>query len=160
MKIRTGFVTNSSSYASACVSIQSRELIELLKEYEDVVGPSGSFIGSIEKDTFTDYWDEGETGSWEENVPKTLNEVLDKFIDGLREQSDYRDPPEKKERLQSLIKVLEDQKQELTASIQKVEWWHNNESFDEFEPDGAREKSFIYNRRDRKSTRLNSSHRN
>ena len=36
MKIRTGFVTNSSSYSSAVIRIQSRKLASLLKEYEEL----------------------------------------------------------------------------------------------------------------------------
>ena len=34
MKIRTDFVTNSSSYSSVCITIESKELAQLLKKYE------------------------------------------------------------------------------------------------------------------------------
>ena len=34
MKVRSDFVTNSSSYSSVCIKIQNRALAELLQKYK------------------------------------------------------------------------------------------------------------------------------
>lgn len=141
MKIRTGFVTNSSSYSSAVISIESKELAALLKQYEGLLGAT---ILSDDK-TFAADWDEG-TDEICAMVPKTLDAVLDSLIEGF---SCVYDIP--KESRDALIQELETRKAELTASIRKVNWWYENYSYGEFEPDDARKKAFTYNRRSKKT---------
>ena len=53
MKIRMGFVTNSSSYSSLIITVRSKKLVEILKGYEC----SGSSV-FINEDTF-EFNDEG-----------------------------------------------------------------------------------------------------
>lgn len=153
MKIRTGFVTNSSSYSSAVINIQSKELVDLLKQYQQLFGTDeGLFYSTLGDDTFCAEWEEN-TDALGCNVPTTLNGVLDALIDGL---GDYRYDadnyvPQGGDSLQKLIQELEKRKQELTDSIKKVNWWYENYSSGEFEPDGARKKAFTYNRRSKKT---------
>ena len=66
MKIRTGFVTNSSSYSSAVITIQSKKFVTLLKEYEDVVGPDrlGGINGIIKGYTFSVICDDEQAPEW------------------------------------------------------------------------------------------------
>lgn len=142
MKIRTGFVTNSSSYSSAVITIQSKKFVTLLKEYEDVVGPGSLMDGRIKGYTFSAFWDEDYTPGWCEAVPKTLDQVLDRLIDGLEEQMEADGA-----RFQALIQELKDQKQVLTDSFQKVSWLYQNDSYGEFEPD-VRTTRFTYSKKD------------
>ena len=144
MKIRTGFVTNSSSYSSAVISIESKELAALLKQCEGLLGAT---ILSDDK-KFDAYWEEG-TNEICEMVPKTLDAVLDSLIKGF--SCLYDIPKESRDALDTLIQELEMRKAELTASIRKVDWWYENDSYGEFEPDDARKKAFTYNRRSKKT---------
>ena len=154
MKIRTGFVTNSSSYSSAVITIQSKKFVTLLKEYEDVVGPDrlGGINGIIKGYTFSVICDDEQAPEWCEKVPKTLDEVLDRLIGGLKEELENQEWLEEKDRadpahFQALIQALKDQKQVLTDSFQKVCWEYNNDSYDEFEPD-VRTTRFTYSKKD------------
>ena len=140
MKIRKGFVTNSSSYSSAAITIESKELAALLKQCEDFLGAD---IFSDEK-KFYALWDEG-TDEVCRMVPKTLDAVLDSLINGLP----YCELPH--DLGDALLEELKARKEELTASIKKVNWWFRDDSYDEFEPDDVRKKSFTYNRRSKKT---------
>ena len=143
MKIRTGFVTNSSSYSSVVIYIESKELAALLKQYEGELG--ATILGDDKK--FSADWDEG-TNEICAMVPKTLDAVLDSLIKGF---SCLYDIP--KESRDALIQELETRKTELTASIQKVNWWYENYSDGEFapDPDDARKKAFTYDQRSKKT---------
>ena len=143
MKIRTGFVTNSSSYSSAVITIQSKKFVTLLKEYEDLVGPGSLMDGTIKGYTFSAFWDEDYTPVWCGDVPKTLDKVLDRLITGLEEQMKEAD----RARFQALIQELKDQKQVLTDSFQKVSWLYQNDSYGEFEPE-VRTTRFTYSKKD------------
>ena len=141
MKIRKGFVTNSSSYSSAAITIESKELAALLKQCEDFLGAD---IFSDEK-KFYALWDEG-TDEVCRMVPKTLDAVLDSLINGLS-----CDPDLPYDAGHALIQELKARKEELTAAIQKVNWWFEDDGYDEFEPDDVRKKSFTYDRRSKKT---------
>lgn len=143
MKIRTGFVTNSSSYSSAVITIQSKKFVTLLKEYEDLVGPGSLMDGIIKGYTFSAFWDEDYTPGWCTNVPETLDQVLERLMDGLEEQMKEADGA----RFQALIQELKDQKQVLTDSFQKVSWLYQNDSYGEFEPE-VRTTRFTYSKKD------------
>lgn len=145
MKIRKGFVTNSSSYSSAVISIESKELAALLSQYKELFEDGNVFcMLDLDEKSFGGYWDE-QTDDWCREVPKTLDEVLDSLIyaierDGTGEQAE------------ALVKELNARKQELTASLRKVTWSFENDSYDEFEPgDGEKERNFTYNRRSKKT---------
>ena len=77
MKIRTGFVTNSSSYSSAVITIQSKKFVTLLKEYEDVVGPDrlGGINGIIKGYTFSVICDDEQAPEWCETRKSIFQDV-------------------------------------------------------------------------------------
>ena len=99
--------------------------------------------GIIKGRTFSASWDEDYTPCWCGDVPETLDQVLDRLIDGLKEQMEEADGA----RFQALIQELKDQKQVLTDSFQKVSWLYQNDSYDEFEPD-VRTTRFTYSKKD------------
>ena len=153
MKIRTDFVTNSSSYSSAVIRIQSRKLASLLKEYEELfmkIYDDGSIDKSVLfHDAYVRGWTfyvvQDEVADYWADTPTELNSVLDCLINGLGYY--HRTENQESERKQKeLLKELKAQKQKLTDSIQKVSWEFQDDSDGEFEVDGARVRTFTYDR--------------
>ena len=151
MKIRTGFVTNSNS--SAVIRIQSRKLASLLKEYEELfmkIYDDGSIDKSVLfHDAYVRGWTfyvvQDEVADYWADTPTELNSVLDCLINGLGYY--HRTENQESERKQKeLLKELKAQKQKLTDSIQKVSWEFQDDSDGEFEVDGARVRTFTYDR--------------
>ena len=134
MKIRTDFVTNSSSYSSVCISIQSKELADLLKKYKASrelrqLSVRGSRV-SVYEDEVADGW---------AGVPETLDELIDALISGMQRQAGSG--------LSALYQEMQEKKTELTASVQSAKWDFQDDSYGEFEAgDEDREGHFFYKR--------------
>ncbi|HIW94560.1 MAG TPA: hypothetical protein H9868_08505, partial [Candidatus Flavonifractor merdipullorum] len=79
MKIRTDFVTNSSSYSSVCITIESKELAQLLKKYEIQYDVLELSVRGSKTSVFND-----ESAFEWGNVPTSVNQVLDELMTSLR----------------------------------------------------------------------------
>lgn len=152
MKIRTGFVTNSSSYSSAAVSIQSQEIADLIRRYHTeheelflsclrVLNKDDQTSGNpftpdvyvvIKGDWVLASMHESASG-WD-RVPEKLNQVLDALIWGLGHVANSDGNND--EILEALQQEANSRRKELTDSIQSVEWEFNDGSYDEFVYDG------------------------
>lgn len=134
MKIRTDFVTNSSSYSSVCITIESKELAQLLKKYEiphDVqeLSVRGSKT-SVFNDEFALEW---------KNVPTSVNQVLDALMASLRAYHCAQ--------YDAFCEEVSTRKEELTGSLQSVRWEFEDDSSGDFEVDDEdREKRFTWSR--------------
>lgn len=115
MKIRTDFVTNSSSYSSVCITIESKELAQLLKKYEIQLGvPELSVRGSktsVFNDEFALEWG---------NVPTSVNQVLDALMTSLRAYHCAQ--------YDAFREEASTRKKELTDSLQSVRWEFEDDS--------------------------------
>lgn len=123
MKIRTGFVTNSSSSSYIAISITSEKLAEILKKYEEELADYFDFCEFSEEECSINGLD------LDENVPSELDDVMDTLIEFLSEatncwldEDEEMEIQEDDEPFVQMIKELIGQKTKLLASIKKVDW--------------------------------------
>ena len=118
MKIRSDFVTNSSSYSSVCIRIQSKKLADLLTKYKVEGGVDGLSI----QDSQVSIVNSGDACHWE-RVPEQLDELITCLSIAL-EDIHFWDP-----RFDAaMFQELNERKQELTDSVQEAAWDFDLES--------------------------------
>lgn len=138
MKIRSDFVTNSSSDCSVMIRVQSKELTELLAKYRELFGedvqirPEGLLM-EVE-----DGWTEDGWG----NVPQSLEQLLDKLLECLAGEIllGLLNGPLARQ----MEREMKANKRELTDSIQRVEW--DFQSLNPLEYGNIGRKRFVYDR--------------
>lgn len=129
MKIRTGFVTNSSSYSSAVISIQSKELADLLNQYRELFSQDFHDV-SIDEDTLCVNQEEM-ADWWGEDVPTSVDCVLDALMEALNWYP--MKSPENREKRSKMFREIKAKKKELTDSLQMVSWNFHDDSYGEFD---------------------------
>lgn len=146
MKIRTDFVTNSSSYCTAEVIIDNPVLLEILQKYKDkgLFGDRKPIFGIGEYETVDEYWDEYERSRYDNKTktpalfyyehqsdddlyhagicdwiwPKTLDEVIVKIIEIISGSSEYLN----NEIQNALVEELNQRKTEIDSAYTSVYW--------------------------------------
>lgn len=130
MKIRTGFVTNSSSVSTAEIVIDNPMLLEILQRYKDMgafgespffgIGEyvSGNEVAGIKTPAFQyseDLYGEG----WPRlrTSPKTLAKVLEGIISLIGDDSEYDE-----KLIDEMEAELSEKRAEIFAEFKKVSW--------------------------------------
>lgn len=138
MKIISDFVTNSSSYSSVVVRIQSKKLAELLVQYQELfnsdvqVLPDGILVEEYET---ADGWDD---------APQSLEQLIDRLLEGLEWEIQVEEQDPLARQMERDIKANQ---QELTDSVQKAVWDFQNNSYGEFVYEGMTgRKRFAYDK--------------
>lgn len=147
MKIRTDFITNSSSVSEAEIVIDNPVLLEILQKYEDMgaFGAEKPFFGIGEYFSYDENFDDsgGESEPkkpafyYFENLrgegwprvlgcPKTLGEVLGKIIEVIDEAYDERYVKYDKEIMKQMKAELTQRAEEIKNNFAKVYWEHED----------------------------------
>ncbi len=132
MKIRSDFVTNSSSSSFVAIKINSKAMAELLAKYKEELGDFLSpdtieFFGELEITEDTVVIEGGiPESSFGERVPGSLSEFISKFASLLTfqevEAREHIGDGEYNEEFDDLLTELFDRETELLDSMERVEW--------------------------------------
>ena len=150
MKIRTGFVTNSSSYSSAEIKIENPVLLEILKKYKDLAVFNNIYVAIIIKDKHI-LIERDETADDVEKCPETLSDVVDCLLSAIKyiEENhwdyiyyDYGDYQEEervsqKKKIKKMISEIKERKKEINGSYKYVKWLYDDWSYGEFDNNGG-----------------------
>lgn len=135
MKIRTGFVTNSSSYCSAEVVIDNPVLLEILKKYKD----DTQVLRFFDLDDKVGFYEDEDGGQpFAENCPTKLEEVVPCIMDAINELRDYGDD----DISEVLLSEIKEKRKEIERSFKSVEWQYSDDSYGEFDNMGSAKFSY------------------
>ena len=127
MKIRTGFVTNSSSYSSAEIKIDNPVLLEILKKYKEM--GAFKFDRGIDNMIGKSIHYKAEDVFGAEEIPDSLYNVIDYLMDLIFVGYDYMKKQDKK-LLNEFEAEIKNQKIEINKNFKSVLLKYNEESTD------------------------------
>ena len=120
MKIRSDFVTNSSSSSYVSIHFRCKKLREILDEYQEYLDAIQYGLSDAVSDDSFDFEDE-----WDDvNVPKTKNDIINSLLDFI--ESGYLETDEEQEKFEELSEELHRNSEEIIATINHVKWNGSN----------------------------------
>ena len=150
MKIRTDFVTNSSSYSSAEVVIDNPILLETLQRYKEMgvfgnaepffgIGEyyssdenfcGSEFVSKVKTPAFYCFEELGGDG-WQrvDSCPKSINGVLNEILEVIDDKV-YRGYENYNEELYAKLKVELKQKSEEISKNYRMVHWNNSDEYE------------------------------
>ncbi len=153
MKIRTDFVTNSSSSSFVAIKINSREMAKLFEKHRDVLE---DFLSPDTIEFFGEFGITEDTISLEGGIPesdfgkympKDISELISKLAALLTfrevEAKEHIGDGEYNEEFDELLTELFEREAELIDSVERIDWTFGYEEHGE-EGDGESEKIFSY----------------
>ena len=140
MKIRTGFVTNSSSYSSAEIKIDNPVLLKILEKYKEIDAFADTYVEEgicVKDDTGKKYAVLFEDVSTNEIAPRNLSSVAQSLIDLFvymieREWDCFED-----ETIEKCFNEIKEQIHEIENNYKSVEWVTKISKYGEDQPSWA-----------------------
>lgn len=123
MKLRTDFVTNSSSSSFIYIDIKSEKLKLIMEKYSELLETLKDYICCEELEAGEGFSCREDEGGYAD-IPNDKDNIIDTLIIFFEEFTEYCDDFE--EQISELIKELEDNKEELTEDITEVEWTYGD----------------------------------
>ena len=126
MKIRSDFVTNSSSSSFGTVRIECKPLVAMLQQYKDLMAEKGlgefppPFMFSWDSDAGTVSWDWDEQGPSEYFVPHSIDEVLSSFFSAVNDYLYYYD--DSVAMIGPLVRAIAENREDIETAITHVYW--------------------------------------
>ena len=155
MKIRTNFVTNSSSYSSAEIKIDNPVLLEILEKYRDL----GAFIRDDGDEDFDLGWIIGSNECNGEApvalyfndpeqaeimyAPDSIEDVVNHILDVIVNEWD-RDKLKNESLFKECENELKARAEEINESYREVSWEASNDGYGECEPEEGEETSWEF----------------
>jgi hypothetical protein len=128
MKIRAGFVTNSSSYTSADITIDDPLLLEILQKYKDLGAFGDEYFGGYnfsigyldpEAGTIAFHYDVNESAH--DAIPSDIGRLLDEIVNLINYDIDNNIIYDT-ELLELMATELNEKKTAIIESIEKINW--------------------------------------
>lgn len=134
MKIRTDFVTNSSSSSYVFIHLESEKLLEILNKYRDVLDEN--FDETIFSDKGFELTEEFEAAYRNIFVPDKKENIVSNLIEFISDWYEYCNM-ESDEQVEALCEALEDNKAEILSTLTRVDWEQSYSDSEEGEKEEA-----------------------
>lgn len=133
MKIRTDFVTNSSSSSFVALEINSPLLHHIIKSYVNVLTERQSdtarcFPLQVEEDGSVSFTDEDDLSF--SDVPSSLDHLVHQLCVGIDELSRSGFIPANE--AVALVRVLKGHEQQIAQDVKRAHWIYTDQDWDEF----------------------------
>lgn len=153
MKIRTNFVTNSSSYSSAEIKIDNPVLLEILKKYNEMGAFEGTHMRSNcfgvkakkgKKEVALFYYEPEQADIF--FAPRSVEDIIGCLLRAMAEDEGELefDYPESYPAFKAFKAELSERKKEINDNFVEVSWEAHNNSSGEFEPEEGKPTEWIY----------------
>ena len=123
MKLRTDFVTNSSSSSFICVEIKSEKLKSIMEKYSDFIEELREYVCCEEMEPQEGFYMRQDEGGYVD-VPSKVEDVVDILATFFEEFAEYCD--EFEDRIPGFVQELRDNEKEIIDDITQIDWTYGD----------------------------------